>query len=52
MKIVSTYDAVCKQISAHEPNYCINGDESPRGSTRHVHDHIFDLEKRQNKINK
>ena len=27
----------CEQISAHEPNHRLNGDESPRESTHHVH---------------
>ena len=43
MKNVSTYDASWKEISAHEPNHRLNGGESPRGSTTHVHGRMFGI---------
>ena len=32
--------AFCKRMSAHELKHCFNGDESRRGSIRHVHGRI------------
>ena len=43
MKNVSTYDACCKQISAHEPNHRFECDDTPRVSTHHEHGGIFDI---------
>ena len=43
MKTISTYGTFCKQISAHEPIHHLNGDESPRGNTRHVHARVFGI---------
>ena len=36
-KIYQCMTPFCKQISAHEPNHRLNGDESPRESAHHVH---------------
>ena len=43
MKNVSTHDAFYKQISAHDHNHRLDGDNTPRGSTHHVHDRIFGI---------
>ena len=43
MKNVSTYDAICKQISAHEHNYRLKKDESPNRSTHMAHGCIYDI---------
>ena len=40
MKNVSTYDVFRKQMSPHERNNRLNGDEPPHGGTHHVHGHI------------
>ena len=44
---VSTYNVFCKQISAHESNHRLYGDESPRGSTNHVRGRIFSIFEKQ-----
>ena len=36
MKNVSTYDVFRKQMSPHEPNHRLNGDEPPHGGTHYV----------------
>ena len=43
MKKLSTYDTVCMQISAHEPNQRLNGVDTPSGNAHHVHGCIFGI---------
>ena len=44
MKNISMYDALCKQIPAHEPKPRLHDDDDTlRGGTHHVHGHILGI---------